>query len=164
MNRLVVGFLISGVVGVALGGVSMSASAQEPPIVEVPPPPAQSIDLRTYEEYRRDELRVSARRSRNALIGLSAATAVGTALVFPGLARQCITVTRPDGVEELRCTTAGNLLVGFGMPLFIGGLTGVLISGIMFGVRQGKIRRLNDRIEYRKRAVQWDPRTSRFVF
>jgi hypothetical protein len=132
-------------------------------MVATPPPPNGPIDKRTYEEYRRDELEVLARRSRNALIGLSAATAVGTALVFPGLARQCFTVV-VNGLEELRCSTAGSLLVGFGMPLYVGGITGVLISGIMFGVRRGKIRRLNDKIEYRKRAVQWDPRTSRFVF
>jgi hypothetical protein len=51
------------------------------------------------------------------------------------------------------------------LPLFVGGLTGVLVSGIMFGVRKGKLRRLNDRMAYEKsRAVRWDPASSRFVF
>jgi hypothetical protein len=55
--------------------------------------------------------------------------------------------------------------VGIGYPLFIGGIIGVMITGIMFGVRKGKLRRLNDRIAYDKsRAVRWDPAASRFVF
>ena len=64
----------------------------------------------------------------------------------------------------MQCTRAGNALVGTGSVLFGGGLTGVLISGIMFGVRRGKIRRLNEKIEYKKRALRWDPQTSQFVF
>ena len=163
MNRLVFGLLALGAAVSAVGGMETTASAQEPAMVDAPPPLAEPTDRRTYDEFRRDELEVLARRSRNALIGLSAATVVGAALLFPGLARQCYTVV-VNGVEELRCSTAGSLLVGFGMPLYVGGITGVLVSGIMLGVRRGKIRRLNNQIEYRKRAVQWDPRTSRFVF
>ena len=124
-----------------------------------PPAAAQS-----YDEYKRDQLAQSARRSRNALIGLSASTVVGAAFLFPALANQCYTLEF-SGTTELRCTTAGKALVGIGWPLFVGGITGVLISGIMFGVRQGKLRRLNDRLAYEKsRAVRWDPASSRFVF
>ena len=80
------------------------------------------------------------------------------------MANQCYTF-QVSGTTELRCTTAGRALVGIGWPLFVGGITGVLISGIMFGVRQGKLRRLNDRLAYEKsRAVRWDPASSRFVF
>lgn len=134
-------------------------------------PAASSIQLgqapapdRSYEEYKRDELARSARQSRNALIGLSASAVVGTALVLPASANQCY---RFDilGVTEVRCTTAGKVMLGLGWPLFVGGITGVLISGIMFGVRQGKLRRLNDRLAHEKsRAIRWDPSRSRFVF
>ncbi len=54
---------------------------------------------------------------------------------------------------------------GIGSPLFSGGLIGVLITGIMFGVRKGKLRRLDDRIAYQKsRAIRWDPAGLCLVF
>jgi len=163
-----------GVLSLALSIVAFEtgARADEPIITEAP---ANSNQLgyvtrpsTSYDEFRRRELHESSRRSRNALIGLSAATVVGTALLFPGLIRQCYVIqtnfTSPT-TDELRCSPAGKALVGVGWPLFIGGSMGVLISGIMFGVRKGKLRRLEDRIAYEKsRAFRWDPRTSRFVF
>ena len=166
MNQLTLGMFVFVVV---MGAFVDGATAQEPIVSDVPaassmqvgqaPPPAK-----TYEEYRRDELTRSSRRSRNALIGTSAATVVGTVFLFPGLAKQCV-VLDFQHTTELRCTTAGKALVGIGTPLFWGGVTGVLISGIMLGVRKGKLRRLNDRMAYEKsRAVRWDPASSRFVF
>lgn len=166
--------LALGILSLALSIVALEtgAHADEPIITEAP---ASSNQLgyvtrpsMSYDEFRLRELRESSRRSRNALIGLSATSAVGAALLFPGLIRQCYVVqvnylTGSD--EEIRCTSAGKALVGIGWPLFFGGVTGVLISGIMFGVRKGKLRRLEDRMAYEKsRAVRWDPRTSRFVF
>jgi hypothetical protein len=66
---------------------------------------------------------------------------------------------------QIQCTRAGKAMLGIGYPLFLGGITGVLVSGIMYGVRKGKLRRLNDRMAYEKsRAVRWDPARSRFVF
>jgi hypothetical protein len=143
------------------------ARAQDAIVIETPPSAGSTVVLKnqqTYDEYRLGELQIRAKRSRNALIGLSAASVVGTALLFPGFANQCFVVRFLDGTEELRCTSAGKAMVGLGWPLFLGGLTGVLISGIMFGVRQGKIRRLSDQIEREKRAFRWDPAASAFVF
>jgi hypothetical protein len=89
---------------------------------------------------------------------------LGTALVFPALANQCFTFN-VQGATNIRCTSAGKAMLGIGWPLFMGGLMGVVITGIMFGVRKGKLRRLDDRIAYEKsRAVRWDPAGSRFVF
>lgn len=138
--------------------VTEAPAASSTPAVEAPPP------QKTYEEYQRDALEQSARQSRNALIGLSAATVVGTALVFPAIANQCFTFSVP-GSTEIRCTSAGKAMLGIGWPLFFGGMTGVVITGIMFGVRKGKLRRLDDRMAYeRSRAVRWDPASARFVF
>ncbi len=138
--------------------VTEAPAASSPPALEAPLP------RMTYEEYKRDALEESARRSRNALIGTSAATVVGAALLFPAMANQCYVIDFPGGAE-VRCTTAGKVMVGIGWPLFFGGITGVVISGIMFGVRKGKLRRLDDRMAYeRSRAVRWDPASSRFVF
>lgn len=169
MRQLSLGVLALLLVTSAFAG---SARADEPTVIEAPPAGSAQLGYVTqpstsYDEYRQRELHESSRRSRNALIGLSASTVVGTALLFPGLARQCV-VIRFDSLDtndQLRCTTAGKALVGIGWPLFIGGATGVLISGIMFGVRKGKLRRLEDRMAYEKsRAVRWDPASSRFVF
>jgi len=169
MRKLPLGILS---LALSIAAFESGARADEPIITEAP---AGSNQLgyvvrpsASYDEFRRRELHESSRRSRNALIGLSASAALGTALLFPALSRQCYVIQVNDlsgTTDELRCSTAGKALSGVGMPLFFGGLTGVLISGIMFGVRKGKLRRLEDRMAYEKpRAVRWDPRTSRFVF
>ena len=117
----------------------------------------------SYEEFRIHELERGALRSRNALIGTSVAAAVGLALVIPAAA-QCES-TEVNGKDEYDCTRAGNALYGVGSPLVIGGLTGAVVSGIILGVRKGKLRRLNDTFSYPKsRAVRWDERSSRLVF
>ena len=73
-----------------------------------------------------------------------------------------------DGQSSYECTRTGDALIRAGSPLVIGGLTGAVVSGIILGVRKGKMRRLNDSIAVssssKKRAVQWDERRSRFVF
>ncbi len=118
----------------------------------------------SYEEYRIQELERGARRSRNALIGTSAAAAVGLALVIPATSGQCDSVV-VDGKDEWDCTRAGDALLGVGSPLVFGGLTGAVVSGIILGVRKGKLRRLNDSFyDPSTRAVRWDERSSRFVF
>jgi len=140
-----------------------STPAGEAPVVDAPPGEAAPLQ-KSYEEYQRDTLEKSARRSRNALIGTAAATVVGTALVFPALANQCFRFN-VTGTTNVRCTTAGKAMLGIGWPLFFGGMTGVVVTAIMFGVRKGKLRRLDDRMAYEKsRAVRWDPVGSRFVF
>ncbi len=166
--------LLLGIFSLALSiaAFESGARADEPIITEAPASSSQlgyvARPSSSYDEFRQRELHESSRRSRNALIGLSAATVLGAALWFPGLIRQCYVIqtnfTSPS-TDELRCSPAGKALVGIGTPLFFGGVTGVLISGIMFGVRKGKLRRLEDRIAYEKsRAFRWDPHSSRFVF
>ena len=137
--------------------------AGEAPVVDAPPGEA-APPQKTYEEYKRHTLEKGALRSRNALIGTAAATVVGTALVFPALVNQCFTFNIA-GTSNIRCTTAGKAMLGIGWPLFFGGMTGVVVTAIMLGVRKGKLRRLDDRMAYEKsRAVRWDPAGSRFVF
>ncbi|MBT8470444.1 MAG: hypothetical protein KJN97_16990 [Deltaproteobacteria bacterium] len=168
MRRFPLGMLL---LGLSIAAFESVAWADEPIITEAPASPDRlgyvPRPSASYDEFRQRELHESSRRSRNALIGLSASTVVGAALFFPGLIRQCylVQVGASASSEEIRCSSAGKGLVGVGWPLFFGGATGVLISGIMFGVRKGKLRRLEDRMAYEKsRAVRWDPRTSRFVF
>ena len=123
--------------------------------------PAREI---TYEEYKLQELERTAKRSRNALIGTSVAAAVGLALVIPAASGQCQSI-EVNGESEYECTRTGDTLLRVGSPLVIGGLTGAVVSGIILGVRKGKIRRLNDSFgPTRGRALRWDERSSRFVF
>lgn len=139
------------------------AQAQDEFSLGLQPDAAPGYKL-TYEEYRIQELERGARRSRNALIGTSVAAAVGLALVIPASSSQCNSVM-VDGKDQYECSRAGNALLGVGSPLVFGGLTGALVSGIMLGVRKGKLRRLNDSFSYPKsRAVRWDDRSSRLVF
>ncbi len=68
-------------------------------------------------------------------------------------------------MRAMRRLSIGVLSLALSFAAFERGVTGVLISGIMFGVRKGKLRRLEDRMAYEKsRAIRWDPHTSRFVF
>lgn len=117
-----------------------------------------------YEDFKLRELERAAKRSRNALIGTSVAAAVGLALVIPAASSQCESV-ETGGESDYVCTRAGDALLRAGSPLVIGGLTGAVVSGIILGVRKGKIRRLNDSFTPSKtRALRWDDRSSRFVF
>jgi hypothetical protein len=140
-----------------------SARANEPIQLNLDAPTDPGYEL-SYEEFKLSELERTARRSRNALIGTSAAAAVGLLLVIPAASSQCQSI-EVGGETDYQCTSAGNALLGVGSPLVIGGLTGALVSGIILGVRKGKMRRLNDSFQPTKqRAVRWDERSSRFVF
>ncbi len=118
----------------------------------------------SYEDYKIQELERTALRSRNALIGTSVAAAVGLALVIPASSGQCNSTEEVGGDSSYECTRAGNALLGVGSPLVIGGLTGAVVSGIILGVRKGKLRRLNDSfVALPKRAVSVDS-AGRLVF
>ncbi|MEM9728822.1 MAG: hypothetical protein AAF997_09570, partial [Myxococcota bacterium] len=144
-------------------------AADEPDLYALSIDPAPSPQL-TYEEFKVQELERKARRSRNALIGTGAAAAFGLIIAIPVAATQCDTVTRSDGKEDYECSSAGDALLGVASPFIVGGLTGVVITGIMLGVRKGKLRRLNDGIRYDRngyagaRAFRWDETRGKFVF
>ena len=56
-------------------------------------------------------------------------------------------------------------MLGIGYPLAVGGLTGALISGIILGVRKGKLRDIEARRKYSSaKRLRWDPYSSQFVF
>lgn len=144
----------------ALADTAASTENEALPPLELEPNASPSI---SYEQFRIEELQRGALRSRNALIGTSVAAAVGLALVIPA-ANQCQSV-EVNGNDEYQCSRAGSALYGVGGPLVFGGLTGAVVSGIILGVRKGKLRRMNDTFSYSKaRAVRWDERRSLLVF
>ena len=160
MRTITLAFLSVALVGLGVD----RARAEDELILTLEPENTPAYEL-TYEDFRLKELERGARRSRNALIGTSAAAAVGLALVIPAASSQCNSVDLPGQDDKYECTRAGDALLGVGSPLVIGGLTGAVVSGIILGVRKGKIRRLNDSFTpTRTRAVRWDERSSRFVF
>jgi hypothetical protein len=146
---------------IALPGL---ANAQEG---EAAVPPASSVGhvAPSYLEYRRAELAHLAGRSRVALISTSAGMAAGIALVTPALVGQCVRVASSSSFDDLRCNTTGKTLLGVGMPLLVAGATGVLITAIMYGVRRGKMRNIDQQLLYdRHHARRWDVVRSAIVF
>jgi hypothetical protein len=155
---------VATLVALMTAALGSSASADDEIILWLPEPnPEPEL---AYQEFQLEELERKSKRSRNALIGTSVAAAVGLALVLPAASSQCESV-EANGQSSYECTRTGDALIRAGSPLVIGGLTGAVVSGIILGVRKGKIRRLNDSFaasSSKKRAVQWDERKGRFVF
>jgi hypothetical protein len=119
-----------------------------------------------YEQYR-PELERKARKTRNALIGTLAVAVVGASLF--GIAQTQRVECPPRTVFSInpptRCyTTAGDNLVWAGAIITFPALTGAFITGIMFGVQKGKLRRLKEAHYGTPHRVQWDPAQSRVVF
>lgn len=162
-----------------VAGTSNFAKAHDVPaeassdgyVQDVPPAATRSSESAApdkrlaYDMYRRDELRRSVPRTRNALIGTSVSFGVGLALLIPVWAgNHCVTYSTSTTYERV-CDTTGKVLTGIGSPLAWGGSLGMIVSGIMLGVRKGKIRRLDERIMLTSdRRLQWDLPTSRLVF
>ena len=141
-----------------------AAPTADPAIVDSPPAEPQTTSLRpSYEEVRRTQLTRGIHRTRTALIATSASLAVGIALVVPAFtSNNCV---QNDFNDNLNCTTTGKALLGVGLPFLAVGFYGMIVSGIMFGVRRGKVRRIDEKIAYESRAkIRWDPRQSKFVF
>ena len=144
---------------------SVAPQPAQPVTVASPPPTVQDKHL-AYDMYRRDELRRSVPRTRNALIGTSVSFGVGLALLIPVWAGDhCIWYSNDFTTDQYSCDKTGKILTGIGAPLAWGGAIGMIVSGIMLGVRKGKIRRLDEKIMLTsQRKLQWDPSTSRMVF
>ncbi len=142
-----------------------SAEPQAASITTTTPDPTYADKRLAYDMYRRDELEHGVRKTRNAMIGTAAAFGVGLALTIPAWAGDHCVITTIDNQDELTCNTTGKVLLGIGGPLVWGGSIGLLVSGIMYGVRKGKLRRTNERIMLTsQRRVRWDLESSRLVF
>ena len=119
------------------------------------------------DEQYRPELERKARKTRNALIGTLAVAVVGSSLF--GIAQTQRVECPPRTVFSInpptRCyTTAGDNLVWAGAIITFPALTGAFITGIMFGVQKGKLRRLREARYESPRRVQWDFARSQVVF
>jgi hypothetical protein len=141
-----------------------SAGAQEPP-ASVTLELAPSSESVSYEEYRLGQLHYLAGRSRTGLIVGASVTVVGVALVAPAFVNECVRITSSSSFDDLRCSTTGKALLGVGIPVLLSGVTTLLVTSVMFGVRRGRIRSIEDRLEYEKRrAFRYDPARGAFAF
>ena len=144
-----------------------------PIIVDPPSEPPYSVTasgapslppMTEQDAYHHSVLSWRSFRTRNILIGSAVATAVGAALVFPAEFTQGGD-TDPAGEMTLnRCSPGGKAMVIFGYPLLLIGGVAAISSGIVLGVTNGQLRRMEQRSRRKKRALRWDPASSRFVF
>ncbi len=119
----------------------------------------------SYDEFRLNQLHYLSGRSRTGVISTSAVTAAGLALVIPAAVGQCVRVASSSSFDDLRCSTTGKALLGVGIPILVAGVTGLLVTSIMLGVRRGKMRSIEDRLSYeRHRTIRWDPTRSAVAF
>ena len=156
--RLVLVLVLAGLVALPLSANAQAGeegtNLQEPAPSAEPAPQEPALQLQLDDDsvklapgsawadegYVREGLERKARKTRNALIGTSAAAAVGWSLFGIAHAQRFETDSYPYGTSDF--TRAGNSLIATGMFLGITGLTGAFITGIMFGVQKGQLRRL----------------------
>ncbi len=144
-------------------GTSLEVQAETPSESTASPPP--SSVYRPYDEYDLDEAKRQSRVVRNALIGTSAAFALGAILGGIG-ASQCTSFTRPDGTEDLDCNTAGDVLLPLGGTIAGLSAIGVITTGIMLGVRNKHKRDIEREIRrrYTTRRLHFDEKSGGLVF
>lgn len=125
--------------------------------------PDQPRSLEGWLEQDLKDAEQRSRRTRNALIGTSAAFAVGAVLLGAG-ASQC--QTNPVNTNEWTCNTAGDVLVGIGGTITGLSFVGMLTSGIMLGVANRRKREAERELRrsYYSKPLRWDIPSGRFVF
>lgn len=118
------------------------------------PPPA------AFDQWRLDDAQT---RIRAARYGLIASTAMfGVSWIFLGAA-----IPRCQSTSDylVHCTNTGYAHMVIGLTFAISGATGMLVSGILLGVRKKNQRVLRQSIQRRQNArFRWDPDRGSFVF
>jgi hypothetical protein len=112
-----------------------------------------------------EDAKARSRRSRNALIGTSAAFGLGAVLAGIG-ASQCQSISTANQYDDLLCNNAGNVLLRLGGTIAGLSAIGMITSGIILGVankRKREIQRDIRRSQYGRR-LQWDIPSGGLVF
>ena len=112
-----------------------------------------------FHTYQLEDAQDRRLRARNGLIGSAAAFAVGWIFVGVAIPRCGQTNT------GLTCTDAGFVHMTIGLGFTSAGAAGMLISGILLGVRNTKKRDVERSSPWRQGArLSWDPGSGAFVF
>jgi hypothetical protein len=152
-------------------GTTSEPNLQEPSSEPAPEEPAFQLELtpedvevvpsppRTVDGYTLKEMEQRAQRAK-IWLGISVIpVVVGVGILVPvGLYGNDCLISRPT--PEM-C----DRFLNSGMVLGAGGAAAMIATGILLGVRKGKLRRLREAAYHEgPRRVQWDPATSRIVF
>jgi hypothetical protein len=149
-----------GSVGVFVSSIMLGVrNAKKKALVHEAAQRLRGPEREVFRIHQFEDARDRSLRARNGLIGSSAAFAVGW--IFVGVAiPRC---ARNDG--GLSCTSAGSVHMTIGLGCTASGAAGMLISGILLGVRNAKARDIKTTLPWRRNArLRWDPRSGAFVF
>ena len=171
MNRALISATLALVA--ACWAASPAFAQQAAPGAEAGAPPSmvttpkQSTSEVDWWQVDLAEAKERSRRTRNALIGTSAAFAAGVIMGGVG-GSQCQVVPSSTGSsqDELLCNNAGSVLLPLGATIGFLGFVGMLTSGIMLGVsnkRKREIQRDIRRSQYGRR-LQLDPASGGLIF
>jgi hypothetical protein len=117
---------------------------------------------RPYDRRDFDEVTRQSRVLRNALIGTSAAFAVGAVMVGASAPR-----CKPGlGGEATNCDDVRNALLPLGATIALVGGAGVLATSIMLGLRNRHRRNIEREIRrrYARHRLQFDAKSGGFLF
>ncbi|KPK52604.1 MAG: hypothetical protein AMJ63_08980 [Myxococcales bacterium SG8_38_1] len=112
-----------------------------------------------------EDAQARSRRSRNALIGTSAAFGLGAVLAGIG-ASQCQSISTVNQYDDLLCNNAGNVLLPLGGTIAGLSAIGMITSGIILGVANKRKREIQRDIRrgYYGRRLRWDVPSGGLVF
>lgn len=113
----------------------------------------------SFDEYRLTDVQAQVRATRIALLATTAVFSVSW--IFLGAA-----IPRCEaGTNELDCTGSGYANLVIGLTFGSTGTIGMIVSGILLGVRKGNKRTLERSIHKRRGGrFRWDPQSGSFVF
>lgn len=166
--RQAIGAAIIAAVACAAGTASAQQTSADAP------PPAQVITTAPGESptsqaawYQQDleDAKARSKSARNALIGTSAAFAVGVIIAGIG-ASQCDNIPSATQPDQWVCNRTGDVMVPLGGTIAGLSAVGMITSGIILGVsnkRKREIQRDMRRSGYGARP-HWDIPSGRFVF
>jgi hypothetical protein len=112
-----------------------------------------------------EDAQARSRRSRNALIGTSAAFGLGAVLAGIG-ASQCQSISTVNQYDDLLCNNAGKVLLPLGGTIAGLSALGMITSGIILGVANKRKREIQRDIRrgYYGRRLRWDVPSGGLVF
>lgn len=168
------GFLFSTVLVATSPALAQQASAAEPAgvganasiVMTAPNQAGQPVASRdAWLQRDLEDANARSRRSRNALIGTSAAFGLGVVLAGIG-ASQCERISTVNQYDDLSCNNAGDVLLPLGGSIAGLSAIGMITSGIILGVANKRKRELQREIRrsYYGRRLHWDVPSGGLVF
>jgi hypothetical protein len=171
--RIFTGFLFSAMLVATSPALAQQASAAEPAgpganaSIVMTAPNQGSQPVASHDAWLQRDLEdanARSRRSRNALIGTSAAFGLGVVLAGIG-ASQCERISTVNQYDDLLCNNAGDVLLPLGGSIAGLSAIGMITSGIILGVSNKRKRELQREIRRSYgRRLHWDVASGGVVF